>query len=130
MEFAREGSLVNLERPLHANARLDGHFVLGHVDGRGRVRQFKRVGKDYVLDVEAPPAVMRYIVQKGSIAVDGISLTVAGVHRHWFRIWIIPHTREITNLQSCRAGDRVNLEADILGKYVEQLLGRSTRARR
>jgi len=130
LEFVREGSLVNLERPLHANARLDGHFVLGHVDGRGKVRQFKREGKDYVLDVEAPSSIMRYVVQKGSIAVDGISLTIAGVHRTWFRIWIIPHTREITNLQACHSGDYVNLEVDILGKYVEQLLRRSTRARR
>ena len=130
LEFVQEGSLVNLERPLRANARLDGHFVLGHVDGRGKVRAFKREGKDYVLDVEAPPAVMRYVVEKGSIAIDGISLTVAGVHRNWFRVWIIPHTREITNLQACRGGDRVNLEADILGKYVEQLMRKPLRARR
>ena len=104
--------------------------MLGHVDGRGKVRQFKREGKDYVLDVEAPSSIMRYVVEKGSIAVDGISLTVAGVHRNWFRIWIIPHTREITNLQGCRDGDHVNLEADILGKYVDQLMRRPPRARR
>ncbi|MGA2604739.1 MAG: riboflavin synthase [Verrucomicrobiia bacterium] len=130
LEFVRSGSLVNLERPLRADARLDGHFVLGHVDARGKVRRFERDGKDYVLDIDAPPSVMRYIVEKGSIAVDGISLTVAGVSRNWFRVWIIPHTREITNLRVCRAGDLVNLEADILGKYVEQLLGRRSRARR
>jgi riboflavin synthase len=130
LEFVREGSPVNLERPLRADARLDGHFVLGHVDGRGKVRRFERQGVDYVLDVEAPPAVMRYIIEKGSIAIDGISLTVAGVHRKWFRVWIIPHTRKITNLQACRDGVRVNLEVDILGKYVEQLLRKPTRARR
>jgi riboflavin synthase len=130
LEFVRSGSLVNLERPLRADARLDGHFVLGHVDARGKVRRFERDSKDYVLDVEAAQSVMRYIVEKGSIAVDGISLTVAGVSRNWFRIWIIPHTRDITNLQVCRAGDLVNLEADILGKYVDQLLGRRSRARR
>jgi riboflavin synthase len=130
LEFVREGSLINLERPLRADARLDGHFVLGHVDGRGKVRRFEREGKDYVLDIEAPPAVMRYVVEKGSIAIDGISLTVAGVHRKWFRVWIIPHTRKITNLQACHDGVRVNLEADILGKYVEQLLRKPTRARR
>jgi riboflavin synthase len=130
LEFVRSGSLVNLERPLRADARLDGHFVLGHVDARGKVRRFERDGKDYVLDIDAPPSVMRYIVEKGSIAVDGISLTVAGVSRNWFRVWIIPHTREVTNLRVCRAGDLVNLEADILGKYVEQLLGRRSRARR
>ena len=130
LEFVQRGSLVNLERPLRADARLDGHFVLGHVDARGKVRRFERDGKDYVLDVGAPPAVMRYVVEKGSIAVDGISLTVAGVGRNWFRIWIIPHTCEVTNLQAYRVGTCVNLEADILGKYVEQLLGRRLRARR
>ncbi len=130
LEFARSGSFVNLERPLRTDARLDGHFVLGHVDARGKVRRFEREGKDYVLDIDASRSVMRYIVEKGSIAVDGISLTVAGVGRDWFRIWIIPHTRDITNLQTCRKGDRVNLEADILGKYVDQLMGRQSRTRR
>ena len=129
LQFVRTGSLINLERPLRADARLDGHFVLGHVDGRGQVRRWERVGKDYVLEVAAPALVMRYIVEKGSVAVDGISLTVAGVRRGWFRLWIIPHTREVTNLQARQVGDRVNLEADILGKYVEQLL-RGRRARR
>src|SRR5690349_7375987 len=77
LEFLQCGSLVNLERPLRADARLDGHFVLGHVDACGNVRRFEREDKDYVLDVEAPASVMRYVVEKGSIAVDGISLTVA-----------------------------------------------------
>jgi riboflavin synthase len=132
----KPGDRVNLERPLRANAGLDGHFVLGHVDGTGRVRRYEKSGKDYVLEVEAPPAVMRYVVGKGSIAVDGISLTVAatwprchghGAHgRNWFRVWIIPHTHEVTNLFARRAGDLVNLEADIIGKYVDKLLaGRS-----
>jgi riboflavin synthase len=124
LEFAKPGSLVNLERPLRADARLDGHFVLGHVDGRGKVRRWERVGKDYVLDIEAPASVMKYIIEKGSVAVDGISLTVAGLGPGWFRVWIIPHTREITNLSSRKVGDFVNLEADVLGKYVEKLLGR------
>jgi riboflavin synthase len=130
LESVRAGSLVNLERPLRADARLDGHFVLGHVDGRGKVRRWERVGKDYVLEVAAPAAVMRYIVEKGSVAVDGISLTVAGVGRGWFRIWIIPHTRDVTNLRDCRNGAFVNLEADILGKYVDQLLRGRGRTRR
>jgi riboflavin synthase len=130
LESVRPGSFVNLERPLRADARLDGHFVLGHVEARGKVRRFEQDGKDYVLDIEAPPSVMRYIVEKGSVAVDGISLTVAGVGRNWFRIWIIPHTRDITNLQACRAGDLVNLEADILGKYVDQLMQKRGRTRR
>jgi riboflavin synthase len=130
LEFAKEGFLMNLERPLRTGARLDGHFVLGHVDAKGKVRRFEREGKDYVLDVEAPPSVVRYVIEKGSITIDGISLTVAGVHRNWFRVWIIPHTREITNLAACRKGDYVNLEADILGKYVEQLMQKQPRARR
>jgi riboflavin synthase len=116
------GDPVNLERPMRADGRLDGHFVLGHVDGRGRVRRFEKSGKDYVLEVVAPRHVMRYVLDKASVAVDGISLTVAAVGRNWFRIWIIPHTYEVTNLRRCRAGDYVNLEADILGKYVGQLL--------
>jgi riboflavin synthase len=130
LEFARKGALVNLERPLRADARLDGHFVLGHVDGRGKVRRFEREGRDYVLEIEAPPSIMRYVIEKGSIAIDGISLTVASVRRNWFRVWIIPHTRKMTNLRECRGGDRVNLEADILGKYVEQLMRKPPRARR
>jgi len=111
-----------LERPLRADARLDGHFVLGHVDATGRVRKFEQVKKDFVLEIGAPSSVMRYIVEKGSIAVDGISLTVAGVGRDWFRVWIIPHTRAVTNLCRRTTGDTVNLEADIIGKYVEKLM--------
>jgi riboflavin synthase len=130
LEFVRSGSLVNLERPLRADSRLDGHFVLGHVDGRGKVRRFEQQGKDYVLDIEAPVSVMRYVVEKGSIAVDGMSLTVADIGRNWFRIWIIPHTRDITNVRACREGDLVNLEADVLGKYVDRLMGKRGRARR
>src|ERR1019366_1306903 len=116
--------LVNLERPLRADARLDGHFVLGHVDATGKVRRYERSGKDYVLEISAPAAVMRHVLYKGSIAVDGISLTIADARPTWFRIWIIPHTHAITNLRGKQPGDRVNLEADILGKYVAKLLAR------
>ena len=116
----RAGSLVNLERPLRADGRFDGHFVQGHVDGVGTVRRFDRVGTDYVLEIRAPRVLMKYIVEKGSIAVDGISLTVAGVGRDWFRVWIIPHTRAVTNLAVRKVGDSVNLETDILAKYVEK----------
>lgn len=123
----QSGSLVNLERPLRADGHLDGHFVQGHVDGTGRVRRWEKVGKDYVLEVTAPQALMKYVVEKGSIAVDGISLTVAGVGRDWFRIWIIPHTRVVTNLRSRQVGEAVNLEVDILAKYVERILGRRRR---
>jgi riboflavin synthase len=128
LAFAKPCSLVNLERPLRADARLDGHFVLGHVDARGTVRRFEREGTDYVLDVKAPRSLMKYVIEKGSVAVDGISLTVAKVGEGWFRIWIIPHTREVTNLSTRKPGDAVNLEADVLGKYVEKLLRRTRRA--
>jgi riboflavin synthase len=118
----RAGSLVNLERPLRADGRLDGHFVQGHVDATGRVRRWEKVGKDFVLEVAAPRSLMKYIVEKGSIAVDGISLTVAGVGRDWFRVWIIPHTWAVTNLRGRHVGEAVNLEVDILAKYVLKCL--------
>ena len=121
-QFARPGSLVNLERSLRANGELGGHFVTGHVDGLGKIIRWERVDRDHVLDIAAPPDVMRYIVFKGSVAVDGISLTVAGVDKKSFRIWIIPHTYEITALRERKVGDAVNLEADLLGKYVEKFL--------
>ncbi len=120
LQFAAPGALVNLERPLRANGELGGHFVTGHIDGMGRITRWERAGQDHVLDVAAPAAVMRYVVFKGSIAVDGISLTVAGVTKQGFRLWIIPHTFEITTLRERRVGDAVNLEADLIGKYVEK----------
>lgn len=131
LQFAQPGTLVNLERPLRAGGELGGHFVTGHIDGVGRILRWERVGRDHVLDIGAPPEVMRYIVFKGSVAVDGISLTVAGVLRGGFRIWIIPHTFEVTNLRARTVGDAVNLEADLLGKYVEKFLqARLQRTRR
>lgn len=126
LQFARPGSLVNLERPLRAGGELGGHFVTGHVDGLGKITRWERVGRDHVLDIAAPPEVMRYIVHKGSVAVDGISLTVAGVTKNGFRIWIIPHTYEITALRDRKVGDAVNLEADLLGKYVEKFFSLRT----
>jgi riboflavin synthase len=121
-QFAKPGSLVNLERSLRANGELGGHFVTGHIDGLGKIIRWERAGKDHVLDIAAPADVMRHLVFKGSIAVDGISLTVAGVQKKSFRIWIIPHTYEVTALRERKAGDAVNLEADLLGKYVEKFL--------
>lgn len=121
-QFAQPGSLVNLERSLRANGELGGHFVSGHVDGLGTITRWERAGKDHVLDIAAPPDVMRYLVFKGSVAVDGISLTVAAVQKKSFRIWIIPHTFDITALRERKVGDAVNLEADLLGKYVEKFL--------
>jgi riboflavin synthase len=122
LQFARSGSLVNLEPSLRANGELGGHFVTGHVDGLGKIVRWERAGQDHVLDIEAPKDVMRYLVFKGSIAVDGISLTVAAVTKKGFRIWIIPHTFAVTALRERKVGDYVNLEADILGKYVERFL--------
>ncbi|MCF7669372.1 MAG: riboflavin synthase [Verrucomicrobia bacterium] len=122
LQYVEEGSLVNLERSLAANGSLGGHFVLGHVDGIGKIVKWERSGDDWVLDVTAPKEIKKYLIYKGSIAVDGISLTVAEVKQKYFRIWIIPHTYEITALKERKVGDAVNLEADILGKYVEQFL--------
>ena len=122
LQFARAGSLVNLERSLRANGELGGHFVSGHVDGLGNIIRWERAGQDHVLDIAAPADVMRYVIHKGSITVDGISLTVAAVQKKSFRIWIIPHTVEMTALRERKVGDAVNLEADLLGKYVEKFL--------
>jgi riboflavin synthase len=124
LQFAKPGSLVNLERPLRADGRLGGHFVSGHVDGLGKIIRWERNGQDHVLDVSAPAEVMRYVVFKGSMAIDGISLTVAAVQRRSFRIWIIPHTYEVTALRERKVGDAVNLEADLLGKYVHKFVMR------
>ncbi len=122
LQYVKPGSAVNLERALQADGRLGGHFVTGHVDGVGRITRWERRGLDHVLDISAPADVLRYIVFKGSIAVDGISLTVAGVKRGSFRIWIIPHTLAMTALKERKVGDAVNLEADLLGKYVEKFV--------
>lgn len=120
LQFAKVGALVNLERPLRADGELGGHFVTGHVDGLGRITKWECAGRDHVLDIATPSEVMRYLIHKGSIAVDGISLTVAAVKKTSFRIWIIPHTYEITALRDRKVGDAVNLEADLLGKYAEK----------
>jgi riboflavin synthase len=122
LQFVSRGSLVNLERPLRADGRLDGHFVTGHIDGLGKIVRWERSGADHVLEIAPPPEFMRQIVQKGSIAVDGISLTIAAVSERTFTVWIIPHTYEITALRERKVGDAVNLETDILGKYIEKML--------
>ena len=116
------GSAVNLERALAANGRLGGHFVTGHVDGMGTIRRWEEVGGDHLLEIKAPADIMRYVIPKGSIAVDGISLTVAKVVRGGFQLCIIPHTIAVTNLSERNVGDVVNLEADMIGKYVAKLI--------
>lgn len=118
------GGLVNLERALLPTTRMGGHFVSGHVDGTGRVAVLERRDKDVYLRVEAEAPDLRYVVRKGSVAVDGISLTVAEVDDSGFAVWLIPHTMEVTNLQNRRTGDRVNLEYDLVAKYVEKLVAR------
>jgi len=127
LQFAKAGSLVNLERPVRADGEFGGHFVTGHIDGVGKIIRWERAGRDHVLDIAAPAEVMRYIIFKGSVAVDGISLTAADVDKNSFRIWIIPHTFEITALRERKIGDAVNLEADLLGKYVEKFLAATGR---
>src|SRR5918995_5367840 len=112
------GDAVNLEPSLRAGDPLGGHVVQGHVDGVGRVRA---LGADGRLVVEAPAEILAYVVEKGSIAVDGVSLTVAWVHRDAFEVALVPHTLEVTTLGSLREGDAVNLEVDVLAKYVERL---------
>jgi riboflavin synthase len=122
-QFLKAGSLVNLERPLRPNSEFGGHFVTGHIDGTGKILRWEKSGADHVLDIGAPEEVMRYVIEKGSIAIDGISLTVAAVNKKSFRVWIIPHTFEATNLRERKTGEAVNLEADMLGKYVEKFIG-------
>lgn len=113
---------VNLERALAANARLGGHFVQGHIDGTSEVIDFSVRGADWRLEIALAGEARGYVVEKGSIAIDGISLTVAEVNEGSFACWIIPHTRAVTNLQALHAGERVNLEYDLLAKYVERIL--------
>lgn len=123
LEDLKPGSPVNLERALRVGDRLGGHIVSGHIDGVGTIT--RRLNEDIavVTDVTAPPEVMKYIITKGSIAVDGISLTVVDCTDHTFRVSLIPHTAKLTTLGHKKVGDRVNLESDIIGKYVERIMG-------
>jgi len=114
------GRLVNLERSLLPTTRMGGHFVSGHVDESGRVEVFEQRGADHYLKVSCRG--LRYLVHKGSIAIDGISLTVAEVHADGFAVWLIPHTLAVTNLSDRRVGEAVNLEYDLLAKYVERIV--------
>lgn len=119
----KSGSHVNLERAMPANGRFGGHIVAGHVDGVGKITGIRRDDTAIWYEVQAGPEILRYIVEKGSVAVDGISLTVARTGKDRFSISAIPHTVGNTVLKERREGDLVNLEADIIGKYVEKLLG-------
>ncbi len=118
------GALVNLERSLRFDGKVGGHFVTGHIDGLGIVEVFEQRGSDFYLRVRGPVDSGRLVIHKGSIAIDGISLTVAEVDGDSLAVWLIPTTMAVTNLRTRRAGEHVNLEFDLLGKYVEKLLQR------
>jgi len=119
-----EGALVNLELPMKADGRFGGHVVQGHVDGMGKLVSFDRIGdsENWWLNIELPDEVEKYTVYKGSISIEGISLTVAQLKKNRCTVAIIPHTVEMTNLHSLKPGDPVNLEADLIAKYVEKMM--------
>lgn len=117
----KQGDPVNLESSLRFNGKIGGHFVSGHIDATGTVSHAERRGKDLYLRVTPPPAFLKYLVYKGSIAIDGVSLTVAEVDDSGFAVWLIPHTLEVTNLHAKAEGSLVNLEFDLLAKTLERL---------
>lgn len=114
----KTGSVVNIERSLKAGDRLEGHFVLGHVDGVGTIKKIEEKPKEIQIWFEVPKKLAKYIVKKGSIAVDGISLTVVDVKKNIASVCLIPHTIKVTNFHTKKVGDKVNIETDILGKYI------------
>ncbi len=122
LKQAAAGTRVNLERAMAANGRFGGHIVQGHVDGTGEFQEARPSGDGWVLRIGFPPELARYIVEKGSITVDGISLTVAALGETWFEIAVIPHTWKVTNLGTLARAATVNLEVDIIAKYVERMM--------
>lgn len=120
-----QGDVVNLERPMPASGRFDGHIVQGHVDGLGTVRSIIEDGSSRRMWIDMPSDLLRYVVEKGSITLDGVSLTVTAVDEIGLEVVLIPHTLSVTTLGTRAVGDRVNLEVDVLAKYVERLLGAS-----
>lgn len=120
----RRDSLVNLEHALVAGAPLGGHFVQGHIDCSSKVISFERAGTDHRLEIDLPADFAHYSAYKGSVAINGISLTIAELMEKSFAVWIIPHTKRHTNIDNIQAGDLVNIEFDILAKYVERMLAR------
>ena len=123
LQSAQVGTRVNLESSLKADGKLGGHFVTGHIDGTAQITKWVRSGEDWELEAEVPPGMERYLVPKGCVALDGISLTIGKVERQRFNVWIIPHTYEVTTLRDRKEGDKVNLECDLLAKYVEKMTG-------
>jgi riboflavin synthase len=120
--YWRKGEQLNLERPLRIDGRLDGHIVLGHIDFVGQVKDIKKLGQSIIIRIEYPSEKARSFVYKGSVAVDGISLTISSLDKNYFENAIIPFTWANTNLQSLTQGKKVNIETDIIGKYIERLL--------
>lgn len=118
----KRGDYVNIERSLKVGGRLGGHFVNGHTDGVGVLGFSRKVGDSVVLEIKADDTIMRYIVFKGSVALNGISLTVSGVKKNSFEVTVLPYTMEQTNLKFAKQGDRLNIEVDIIGKYVERFV--------
>lgn len=114
----QSGDKVNIERSLKVGERMDGHYVLGHVDGTGKIIEIEKMRKEIKIWIELPKELIRYVVKEGSIAIDGISLTVVDLLKNKISVCIIPHTMKITNLGTKKVGDKVNIETDILGKYV------------
>lgn len=126
---ARAGERVNLERALRFSDRLDGHLVAGHVDGTGRITGLRKAANAWIVDVTAAPALLRYMIEKGSVAVDGISLTINRIEADRFQVSVIPHTAKVTTVGLKKLEDEVHIEADMIGKYVERFLsadGRGT----
>jgi riboflavin synthase len=124
LESLREGEAVNIEPAIRAGEPLGGHYVQGHVDGVGRIRRIEEETTGRRIWIDAPAEVLRYCVVKGSVAVDGVSLTIAALDEDGFAIALVPHTLEVTTFGDAAAGRRVNLEADVLAKYVERLVAR------
>ncbi len=122
LSLLRHGSKVNLERAMAANGRFGGHIVAGHVDGTGRITNVKKDDNAVWYTIKADENIMRYIIEKGSVAIDGISLTVADTGRDYFKVSVIPHTRQLTILSDKKAGDIVNIENDCVGKYIEKFM--------
>ena len=116
------GMQVNLERAMSAGDRLGGHLVSGHIDGTGVIKKWEMVGQDHVLEISMPPSFLHLMLEKGSVCVDGISLTIAKVLKDKIRIWIIPHTYQVTHLHEKKVGDPVNLEIDLIAKYVARVI--------
>lgn len=122
LRFLKPGNEVNLERALKVGDRLGGHLVSGHIDGIGTIKSYEKEDNAVWLSIQIVPQLLRYIIQKGSVAIDGVSLTVAYVDEIQFKVSIIPHTKEVTTLLKKKTGDEVNIECDMVGKYIEKFL--------